>query len=196
MRTFKITFLLAALFAFISCGNSTADQSVNMQSDHQTAETIQKNQSVAKVSKSNTEAKNQNSEDNTGDDDKTKSSKGSDKPVQMDKELFLQKVFDYESNPQKWVFEGDRPCIIDFYADWCGPCKRVAPIMDELAKEYQGKIDIYKIDTDDEKELAQVFGIRSIPSIMFCPAEGKPFMYKGAFPKEKYLELLNKHFEL
>ncbi|MCF8331557.1 MAG: thioredoxin [Bacteroidales bacterium] len=198
MRTFKITFILATLFAFVSCGNSTADRSVNVNTGNKASESVQESQSVVASSQSETEKNIDDRKINhsTGEDDETKTSKGSDKPVQLDKELFLQKVFDYESNPQKWVFEGDQPCIIDFYADWCGPCKRVAPIMDELAKEYQEKIDIYKIDTDKEKELAQVFGIRSIPSIMFCPAEGKPYMYKGAFPKEKYVELLKKHFEL
>ncbi len=86
------------------------------------------------------------------------------KPEYLTYETFKEKVWDFESNPQEWVYKGDIPCVIDFYADWCKPCKMVAPIMDELSKDYQGKVKIYKIDTDKEKKLAGVFGIRSIPS--------------------------------
>ncbi|MBE0674984.1 MAG: thioredoxin [Bacteroidales bacterium] len=103
----------------------------------------------------------------------------------LTKETFLTKVFNYEKN-QEWKFEGTRPCIIDFYADWCGPCKMVAPILDELAKEYDGKLDIYKIDTEAEQELAGVFGIRSIPSLLFVPLNGQPQMAAGALPKETF----------
>ena len=98
-------------------------------------------------------------------------------------ETFKQKVFNYEKN-KEWKFEGDKPCLIDFYADWCGPCKIVAPILEELADEYNDKIDIYKVDTEQEQELAGVFGIRSIPSLLFVPAEGQPQMAMGALPKE------------
>jgi thioredoxin len=100
-------------------------------------------------------------------------------------ETFKQKVFNYEIN-KEWKFEGDKPCIIDFYADWCGPCKMVAPILSELADEYEGKIDIYKVDTDAEQELAGAFGIRSIPSILFIPKTGQPQMSTGAMPKESF----------
>lgn len=103
----------------------------------------------------------------------------------LTKETFLEKVFNFEKN-QEWVFEGDKPCLIDFYADWCGPCKMVAPIMDELSKEYDGLVDIYKIDTEDQQELAAAFGIRSIPSVLFCPKDEKPRMAVGALPKEGY----------
>jgi thioredoxin 1 len=103
----------------------------------------------------------------------------------LTKETFQTKVFNYEKN-QEWKFEGDKPCIIDFYADWCGPCKMVAPILEELAKEYDGKLDIYKIDTEAEQELASVFGIRSIPSLLFVPLEGQPQMAAGALPKETF----------
>ncbi len=90
----------------------------------------------------------------------------------LTKESFKNKVFDFESN-QEWSFAGDKPCIIDFYADWCNPCKVVAPILENLAEEYEGKVDIYKVDTEKEQELASMFNIRSIPSILFVPKDGK-----------------------
>lgn len=101
----------------------------------------------------------------------------------LTKATFLEKVFNFEQN-QEWKFEGELPCIIDFYADWCGPCKMVAPILDELAKEYSGKINIYKIDTEAEQELAGAFGIRSIPSMLFVPMNDQPQMAVGALPKD------------
>jgi thioredoxin len=101
----------------------------------------------------------------------------------LTKETFLSKVFNFEVN-KEWKFEGNKPCIIDFYADWCGPCKMVAPILEELATEYNGKIDIYKIDTEAEQELAGAFGIRSIPSMLFVPMGEKPQMSVGALPKD------------
>ncbi len=107
----------------------------------------------------------------------------------LTKETFQKKVFNYEKS-KDWKFEGDKPCIIDFYADWCGPCKQVAPVLEELAKEYDGKIDIYKIDTEDQQELAAAFGIRSIPSILFCPQEEKPQMSMGALPRESFVSAI------
>jgi thioredoxin len=101
----------------------------------------------------------------------------------LTKETFLKKVFDYEKN-QEWKFEGTLPCIIDFYADWCGPCKMVAPILEELSKEYDGKINIYKVDTEAEQELAGAFNIRSIPSMLFVPMTDQPQMAVGALPKD------------
>ena len=105
----------------------------------------------------------------------------------LTKETFLSKVFNYEAG-KEWKFEGDKPCIIDFYADWCGPCKMVAPILEDLAKEYGGKLDIYKVDTEKETELASVFGIKSIPSLLFVPKEGQPQMAMGALPKETFVK--------
>ncbi len=103
----------------------------------------------------------------------------------LTKETFLEKVFNFEQN-KEWKYTGDKPCIIDFYADWCGPCKLVAPILEELSKEYDGKLYVYKIDTEAEQELASVFGIRSIPSLLFVPMEGQPQMAMGALPKETF----------
>lgn len=97
-------------------------------------------------------------------------------------ETFKAKVFNFEEN-KDWKFEGDKPCIIDFYADWCAPCRMVAPVLEELSKEYDGKLDIYKIDTEAEQDLAALFGIRSIPSILFVPMEAQPQMAQGALPK-------------
>ncbi len=108
----------------------------------------------------------------------------------LTKAAFLEKVFDYEKNTE-WTFNGELPCIIDFYADWCAPCRMVAPVLDELSKEYAGKINIYKIDTEAEQELASIFGIRSIPSILFVPKEGKPQMAMGALPKESFVEAID-----
>ncbi len=103
----------------------------------------------------------------------------------LTKDAFLEKVFNYETN-KEWKYEGELPCIIDFYADWCMPCKMVAPVLEELAREYEGKINIYKVDTEEEQELAAVFGIRSIPSLLFCPKDGQPQMAMGALPKESF----------
>jgi thioredoxin len=100
-------------------------------------------------------------------------------------ETFKTKVFNFETN-KEWKFEGDKPCLIDFYANWCGPCKMVAPVLEELAKEYEGKLNIYKVDTEDQRELASVFGIQSIPSLLFVPATGQPQMAMGALPKETF----------
>ncbi len=98
-------------------------------------------------------------------------------------ETFKEKVFNYETN-KEWKYEGDLPCIIDFYADWCGPCKMVAPILEELSVEYNGKMRVYKVNTEEEQELAAIFGIQSIPSLLFVPKEGQPQMAMGALPKD------------
>ena len=108
-----------------------------------------------------------------------KSEKKESKAIHITKEDFLKKVMDYEANPQEWIYKGDKPCLIDFYADWCGPCKIASPILDDLAGVYEDKIYVYKIDTEVERELASVFGIRSIPSFLFCPEEGNPTMSNG-----------------
>jgi thioredoxin 1 len=108
----------------------------------------------------------------------------------LTKATFLEKVFNYEVN-QEWKFEGNLPCLIDFYADWCGPCKMVAPILEELSVEFKGKINIYKVNTEEEQELSAAFGIRSIPSMLFCPKDGKPQMAMGALPKQAMTDAIN-----
>lgn len=108
----------------------------------------------------------------------------------LNKKTFLEKVFNYEAN-KDWKFEGELPCIIDFYADWCQPCKMVAPILEELQVEFEGKINIYKVNTEVEQELAGAFGIRSIPSMLFCPKDGQPQMAVGALPKETLTQAIN-----
>lgn len=110
--------------------------------------------------------------------------------IQLTKAMFLEKVYDYEKNPKKWTFKGDKPCIIDFYADWCRPCKMVAPIMAEFSEKYKGQIIVYKVNTDQEPELSRFFGIRSIPTVFFCPAAGDPQMTQGALPKEDFEKII------
>jgi len=96
--------------------------------------------------------------------------------------FFKQNMFDYEKETE-WKFKGERPAIVDFYADWCGPCRMIAPVLEQLSDEYKDQVDIYKVDTEVEQELSAVFGIQSIPSILFIPVEGKPMMQAGALPK-------------
>lgn len=126
----------------------------------------------------------------TGDDGKQTEAK-SVKPELLNAATFKQKVMNYEKNPQQWVFEGDKPAIVDFYADWCRPCRVIAPIMEELAVEYEGKINIYKVDTEDQRELAAVFGITSLPTVLFIPLEGNPSAQRGALPKESYKQIID-----
>lgn len=103
----------------------------------------------------------------------------------LTKETFKEKVFNFELNTE-WKYEGKTPCMIDFYADWCGPCKMVAPVLEELQKEYGENIVIYKVDTEIERELASIFGVQSIPSLLFVPIEGQPQMAMGALPKSTF----------
>lgn len=112
------------------------------------------------------------------------------KTIQLTRADFLTKVANFEENPDTWVYLGDKPCIIDFYADWCGPCKMVAPILEELANEYDGEIYIYKVDTEAEQQLAAEFGIRSIPSLLFVPMGEDPQMAQGALPKDAFKQAI------
>lgn len=111
--------------------------------------------------------------------------------VHLTTEDFKERVFDYTKNSE-WKYQGNLPAIIDFYADWCAPCKMVAPILEELSEEYKDKINIFKVDTEAEQELAAVFGIRSIPSILFIPKNDKPQMAMGALPKATFKEVIDK----
>jgi len=99
--------------------------------------------------------------------------------IHLTKQMFLDEIMDYEKNPQEWVYKGKMPGLIDFYADWCRPCKITSPILEELAKEYEGKIKIYKVNVDKEKELAALFGVQSIPTFLFMPQEGNPTISSG-----------------
>lgn len=108
---------------------------------------------------------------------------------QLTRESFKEKIFDYE-NSGEWSYKGDLPAIVDFYADWCGPCKAVAPVLQEISKEFEGKLNVYKINTDQEPDLSGAFGIQSIPSILFIPMNEKPQMASGALPKQAFLEII------
>jgi len=111
-------------------------------------------------------------------------------PIHLTKAEFLSKVANFETSTKEWKYLGDKPCIIDFYATWCGPCKMVAPILDDLAKEYDGQIYIYKIDVDAEPEIAAAYGIQSIPTIFFCPLAGNPQVSQGAMQKEDFKKMI------
>lgn len=111
--------------------------------------------------------------------------------IHLTKQDFINKVANYEQNPNEWKFLGERPALIDFYASWCGPCKRMSPIMDELAAEYEGKVDIYKVNVESEEELAALFGIQSIPSLLFIPMTGAPQMAQGAMPKQALTDAID-----
>jgi len=103
---------------------------------------------------------------------------------------FLKKVWDFEKNPNTFIYKGELPAIIDFYADWCGPCRRVAPIMEKLAEEYDGKLLVYKVNTDQERGLSAAFQVKSIPMVLFIPLEGQPAMQVGALPEEGYRKVI------
>jgi len=109
----------------------------------------------------------------------------------LNKENFLNKICDYANN-KDWKYKGDLPAVVDFWAPWCGPCKMVGPIIEELSEEYKGKVYFYKVNTDEEQELGSVFGIRSIPSLLFIPKEGQPKMAVGALPKNSLIEAIEK----
>lgn len=111
--------------------------------------------------------------------------------IKLTADKFKSDIFDYTTE-KEWKYKGERPAIIDFYADWCGPCKMIAPVMEELSDEYAGKVDIYKVDTEVEQELSSIFGIRSIPSILFIPTEGQPIMQPGAMSKPGFKEVIEK----
>lgn len=129
--------------------------------------------------------KNENNKHNTEQSNNLKENKKMG-TIHLTRAEFLTKVANFEQNPQKWEYLGDKPCIIDFYADWCGPCKMVAPILEELANEYEDQIYIYKVNTEQEEQLSAEFGIRSIPTILFCPMGEEPQMAQGALPKDAF----------
>lgn len=110
--------------------------------------------------------------------------------IELNKQQFLEKVWNYESNPDAWQYNGTLPCVIDFNAKWCGPCRKMEPILNSLAAKYNGKIIIYKVDVDKEKELASLFGISSIPAFLFCPTEGDPRGTMGAYPADEFEKII------
>ncbi|HKK12679.1 MAG TPA: thioredoxin [Flavobacteriaceae bacterium] len=111
--------------------------------------------------------------------------------IHLTTEKFKEEIFDYTTE-KEWKYKGSVPAIIDFYADWCGPCKMVTPVLEELSNEYDGKLNIYKVDTEVEQELSAVFRIRSIPSMLFIPKESRPMMQAGALPKNILEDIINK----
>lgn len=113
--------------------------------------------------------------------------------IHLTKAEFLQKVWNYEANPQAWKYEGTKPAIVDFFATWCGPCKALGPVLEDLAKEYGDKLVIYKVDVDEERELAGAFGIRSVPTLLFIPADGEPSMSPGAPSKAQLKQIIDEH---
>ena len=110
--------------------------------------------------------------------------------IKLTNQKFIEDIFDYTAE-KEWSYKDDVPAVIDFYADWCGPCKAVAPVLEELSETYGGKVKIYKCDTEAEKELSGVFGIRSIPSILFVPKNSEPQMAQGALPKHQFEQLIS-----
>ena len=111
----------------------------------------------------------------------------------LDYKTFVKKVWDIERYPDSFAYQGKLPCIIDFYADWCGPCKKVAPIMEEIAQKYEDEIIIYKVNVDKEQKLPTIFKVRNIPTVFFFPTDGQPLSQVGALSKEEYENLINKH---
>lgn len=112
--------------------------------------------------------------------------KKNDPVISMNKQMFLEKVFDYTTGATEWKYQGNKPCIIDFYATWCGPCRMISPILKDLATEYKDSIVVYKVDTDREQELSAAMGIRSLPTVVFIPQEGQPQIIVGAADKDTF----------
>jgi thioredoxin len=186
----KYILLAFILLGFTACTSSTDSDSSNQDISN---EAVSKDTKPADdvISNLQSETEAANAEEKAAQE----SSPYAGKVRKMNTAEFINEIYDYKSNPGRWVYKGSRPAVIDFYADWCGPCKRVAPIMDKLAKDYAGQIDFIKINTDEEGELSGgVFGIRSIPSILFVPVNGQPQMYKGAFPEQQYIDIINEKF--
>lgn len=163
MRVKLIYAVLASVLMFSAC-NSSAKSESNVEDQHAV-------ETVDGTTPSSMEETNSNNNNMA-------------KVINLTRAEFLEKVANFEKNPEQWEYLGDKPCLIDFYADWCGPCKMVAPILDELAVEYADDIYIYKVDTEVEQQLSAEFGIRSIPSMLFVPMKEQPQMAQGALPKD------------
>ncbi len=176
----KIFLISFVLFAFLlgGCGSSENNEKTN------------KKESAAKVE---TTVDNKAAAEESAVTEKADSEATDIKPEHITAKDFKAKIWNYQQNPEKWVYEGDLPCVVDFYADWCRPCKMVAPIMDDLADYYKGRVLFYKVNTDEQRELASVFQIKSIPSILFAPKGGKPSMQAGAMSKEQYIKIIDEY---
>jgi len=182
-KIFNVLLTGMLLCSISSCSNSEVMNGTDTNTDvsEEVAEEAlaEKDPTILEASNSNEEVLSVSNEGSNAAEGKVR---------KINTETFIAEIFDYKSNPTKWVYKGSKPAIIDFYADWCGPCKRVAPIMDELAMKYKGQVNIYKINTDEEKELSgSVFGIRSIPSILYIPLDGQPMMSTGLSSKDEYI---------
>ena len=164
MRHITTTVYFAALFLFVSC-----DQYDESKSNKRFDQTPIQNNELSEQKESSSDIK----------------------PIYLTTSDFKNKIWNYETSPEAFVYQGELPCVIDFYADWCKPCKMVAPIMDDLADYYNGKVIIYKVNTDKERELASVFQVNSIPSVLFTPMDGKPAMQPGALAKEDYIRIID-----
>jgi len=176
MKYFKIFipvlfFTAILIYSFPGCGKSESSGIKNETGSVKTTQGTNNPQNTVQNAPSNTTS-------------------GNKKPEHIDAKTFKEKIFDYENN-KDWKYEGSLPCIVDFYADWCKPCQMVAPILEQLASEYDGKLLIFKVNTDQEQELASAFGIRSIPTLLFVPKTGDPKMTSGALPKEEFVRIIN-----
>lgn len=116
--------------------------------------------------------------------------------TELSKEAFKEHIMDYSNPPQQWSYKGTRPAIIDFYATWCGPCKATAPVVEKLSEEYNGRIDFYKVDVDQQEELAALFGVQSIPTLLFIPTEGNPVKSVGAMGHAQFKEAIDQVFHV
>ena len=167
MKKYPLIFAAATLIFIGSCANSPENKSGG-------------NSSAAEAPGTKTEVSSV-----SGSPEQTKAADGEYGTQMLTKADFLAKVMNYEKNPSEWVFEGDKPCLIDFYADWCAPCRITSPILEDLAREYGNRVNFYKIDTEKERELAAVFGIQSLPSFLFVPLKGRPTMSSGIARSEE-----------
>jgi thioredoxin len=175
----KVFLLSFVLFAFILGGCGSSENGEKAQDVKTSAKADLKAEEIPKTEETTAGKKDPDAKDI--------------KPEHITAKIFKEKIWNYEQNPSKWVYEGDLPCVVDFYADWCRPCKMVAPIMDDLADYYDGRVLFYKVNTDEQRELASVFQIRSIPSILFAPKNGKPSMQAGAMSKEQYIKIIDEY---
>jgi thioredoxin 1 len=167
-----LTIIIMAFVTLSSCNMANDKSEKESKIDNNQAQQTEQSQEINK----NDDENFINEPNNSVISDETSDVNGT---IKLNKQMFLEKVWDYESNPETWVYKGDKPALIDFYADWCRPCKIAAPILEELAIEFSGDIYIYKIDTEVEKELATVFGITGIPAFLYIPQTEQPVMMSG-----------------